>query len=71
MVTKTGAVHFIDYQGGMKGAPQYDVASLLWQAKANLSDDWKQRLFQDYVNAFENEIAKPVNRELFQSQYNG
>jgi hypothetical protein len=71
MVTKTGSVHFIDYQGGMNGAPQYDVASLLWQAKANLSDDWKQRLFQDYVNAFENEIEKPVNRELFQSQYNG
>ena len=64
-------VHFIDYQGGMKGAPQYDVASLLWQAKANLPDDWKQRLLEDYMNAFENVIEESIDKEVFRSQYNG
>jgi len=41
LLKKDNTVHFIDYQGGMKGAPQYDVASMLWQARANLPDDWK------------------------------
>ncbi len=66
-----GAVHFIDYQGGMNGAPQYDVASLLWQAKANLPDDWKHHLLEDYMNAFEKVIEQPIDRDVFRSQYNG
>jgi aminoglycoside/choline kinase family phosphotransferase len=65
------AVGFIDYQGGMKGAPQYDVASLLWQAKANLPDEWKQNLLEDYINAFENIVGETVDRDVFRSQYNG
>jgi hypothetical protein len=64
-------VHFIDYQGGMKGAPQYDVASLLWQAKANLPDDWKLHLLEDYINGFEKVVDETVNRDVFRSQYNG
>ena len=71
MVTPDSEVHFIDYQGGMKGAPQYDVASLLWQAKANLPDQWKQLLLEDYIDAFEKLVNRPVDRDLFRSQYNG
>jgi hypothetical protein len=64
-------VHFIDYQGGMKGAPQYDVASLLWQARANLPEDWKKNLLHDYMNALEPLLGKPLNRLSFIGQYNG
>ena len=71
MVTPDSEVHFIDYQGGMKGAPQYDVASLLWQAKANLPDQWKKSLLEDYIDAFEKLVNRPVDRDLFRSQYNG
>ncbi len=71
MVKEDADVFFIDYQGGMQGAPQYDVASLLWQAKANLPDEWKQSLLEEYINAFEKIIEQPVDRDIFRSQYNG
>jgi aminoglycoside/choline kinase family phosphotransferase len=65
------AVHFIDFQGGMKGAPQYDVASLLWQARANLPDEWKTNLLEDYMDAFETITGDTLDRTIFRSQYNG
>ena len=71
MVKKDNSVHFIDYQGGMKGAPQYDVASMLWQARANLPDDWKDRLLEDYLDSFELIINHQIDRQVFKTQYNG
>ena len=64
-------IHFIDYQGGMKGAPQYDVASMLWQARANLPDEWKDKLLVDYMNSFEELTGSSIERDVFTSQYNG
>jgi len=71
MIKKDDSIHFIDYQGGMKGAPQYDVASMLWQARANLPDEWKEKLLNDYMNAFEKMIGSTIDRTIFKSQYNG
>ncbi|MBL0182133.1 MAG: phosphotransferase [Chitinophagaceae bacterium] len=71
MITPDESVHFIDYQGGMKGAPQYDVASLLWQARANLTDEWKQALLEHYMDEFEKIVGENIDRETFRSQYNG
>lgn len=64
-------VYFIDYQGGMKGALQYDVASLLWQAKADLSDEWKNDLLEYYMDTIDELLEKPLDRLTFVSQYNG
>ncbi|HEY4153938.1 MAG TPA: RNase adapter RapZ, partial [Puia sp.] len=64
-------VHFIDYQGGMKGALQYDVASMLWQAKAELPDEWKNKLLEYYMDCVESELGRPVDRERFIRQFRG
>jgi len=42
-------VYFIDFQGGMQGGLSYDVASLLWQAKAELSQEWKDQVLAYYI----------------------
>ena len=64
-------VHFIDFQGGMKGALQYDVASLLWQAKAMLSEEWKNKLLEYYMDEVEKLLAIEIDKPVFRSQYNG
>ncbi len=43
-------IYFIDFQGGRKGALQYDVASLLFDGKAKLPFEIKQKLLQYYIN---------------------
>lgn len=44
-------LYYIDYQGARQGALSYDVASLLYQAKANLSDNQRENLFEHYLSA--------------------
>jgi RNase adapter protein RapZ len=70
-ITDDQQVHFIDFQGGMKGAPQYDVASMIWQARANLPGDWKNNLLEDYMSSFETIIENTIDREVFRSQFYG
>ncbi len=71
IIIKNDEPFFIDYQGGMKGALQYDVASLLWQAKANLSNDWKTELLHYYMDCAEEQLRQNIDRTRFVSQYNG
>ena len=71
IIVKDDEVQFIDFQGGMKGALQYDVASLLWQAKAELSEKWKDDLLEFYIDEINKLLDRPVDKITFVSQYNG
>lgn len=41
--------YFIDFQGGRRGPTQYDVASFLWQAKANFSPEFRMQMVEAYL----------------------
>ncbi len=59
--------YFLDYQGGRKGALQYDIASLLYDAKADLPPDVRQRLLDRYLDALAGHIT--LDREAFLRHY--
>ncbi|MEO0468061.1 MAG: RNase adapter RapZ [Bacteroidota bacterium] len=61
--------YFIDYQGGRRGALQYDLASLLYQAKANLPGETREKLLGHYLDALSNITS--VDRETFIQFYYG
>jgi aminoglycoside/choline kinase family phosphotransferase len=71
IMIENGKVHFIDFQGGMHGALQYDVASMLWQARAELSDEWKTSLLDFYIDCVEDKLNTKLDRNNFIGQYNG
>jgi aminoglycoside/choline kinase family phosphotransferase len=60
---------FIDYQGGRKGAPQYDVASLLYDAKIPMSDENREELLGYYIDNF-CKVTKE-DKQKFRGYYSG
>jgi aminoglycoside/choline kinase family phosphotransferase len=50
IMLRQGQPFFLDYQGGRKGALQYDVASLLYDAKADLPPELRQQLLDHYLD---------------------
>jgi aminoglycoside/choline kinase family phosphotransferase len=67
VILKDGRPFFIDYQGGRKGALQYDLASFLYQVKAHLPEATKKSLINEYLNALEGLVS--IDREVFMKYY--
>lgn len=62
-------IYFIDYQGGRKGALQYDIASLLYDAKAAIPDDIREELLDYYIQNLKKYIDFDIAE--FKSLYYG
>lgn len=54
---------FIDYQGGRRGPLQYDIASLLYDAKANIPFHQREELLAYYLEKVNDHM--PVNEKAF------
>lgn len=69
VMLKDGGVYFIDYQGGRKGALQYDLASLLYDAKANIPEAEREELLEFYLDELSQ--YKHIDRDKFKSLFDG
>jgi aminoglycoside/choline kinase family phosphotransferase len=67
VMLRDGRPFFLDYQGGRKGALQYDIASLLYDAKADLPPELRQQLLDLYIEKLSGFIK--VDREAFLHHY--
>jgi aminoglycoside/choline kinase family phosphotransferase len=67
VMLRHGDPFFLDYQGGRKGALQYDIASLLYDAKADLPPELRQQLLDHYIGTLAGFIE--VEREAFMQHY--
>ena len=67
ILLRNGDPFFVDYQGGRKGALQYDIASLLYDAKADLPPDLRQQLLDCYLDSLARFIQ--LDRNAFMQHY--
>ena len=78
IMVRDSQLYYIDYQGGRKGFLQYDLASLLFDAKARLSPDIREELLEYYIeelkkykevdiNDFINRFYASVYLRIFQA----
>ena len=74
VMIKDGKPYFIDFQGGRKGPTQYDVASFLWQAKANIPASLREELIDAYLDELFSVLCQQnglcsVSEAVFQSEW--
>ena len=67
VMLRDGDPFFVDYQGGRRGALQYDVASLLYDAKADLPPALRQQLLDHYLDTLRNYV--PLTRAAYMQHY--
>jgi len=69
IMLKDGEPKFIDYQGGRKGALPYDLASLLYDAKADFPQEVRDELLAYYIDELSS--YEQIDLAAFKSYYYG
>ncbi len=69
VMIKDDEPYFIDYQSGRKGALQYDLASMLYDSKANIPQEHREEFIDEYIK-IANEIHK-IDSERFKKYFYG
>lgn len=64
VMIRNGEPWFIDYQGGRRGPLQYDIASLLYDAKADIPPEVRTHLLHKYLDAA-TALAPDLARDKF------
>ena len=67
VMLRDGLPCFIDYQGGRKGGLQYDVASLLYDSKADIPPAVREELLEHYINGLSSYPS--VDPDRFRTSY--
>jgi aminoglycoside/choline kinase family phosphotransferase len=67
VMLRDGEPYFLDYQGGRKGALQYDIASLLYDGKADLTPGLRQELLDYYLDCLGSHVE--LDRAAFMQHY--
>src|SRR5580692_11656214 len=67
IMLRDGQPFFLDYQGGRRGALQYDIASLLYDGKAALPPQLRQELLDYYLDRLVSYL--PIERAAFMEHY--
>jgi len=65
---RDGQPFFLDYQGGRRGALHYDIASLLYDAKADLPPALRQHLLERYLATLA-QFVKLTQEEFMRHYY--
>lgn len=67
IMVKNGDLYFIDFQSGRRGPLLYDIASLLYDARAHIPQEKRELLLEHYLGELETYITidKDMMREKF------
>lgn len=69
IMIREDSVFFIDYQSGRKGALQYDIASFLYQSKADIPEEIRKGLLDIYLRSVESLVT--LDRHRFIKYFDG